>query len=76
MNSQQKRTLSAIFEEPTRANVAWAHIESLFGALGAEVSQSNGSRVRVALGGSRAVFHRSHPRPEIDRGALRWCERF
>ena len=27
-------------------------------ALGAEISEGNGSRVRIALNGVRAVFHR------------------
>lgn len=76
MNNRHKRTLAAIFEEPTRANVAWADIESLFYGVGAEVSEGNGSRVRVSLNETRAVFHRPHPRPEIDRGALRSMRTF
>jgi len=70
------RTLEKIFEEPTRNDVRWADIESLMKALGAEVSEGRGSRVRVALRGARAVFHRPHPRPETDRGALRSVRRF
>ena len=76
MNSRHKRTLAAIYEEPTRANVAWADIESLFHAVGAEVSEGSGSRMRVSLGGVRAVSHRPHPRPETDRGALRSVRSF
>ena len=34
------------------------------------------SRVRVALGDVRAVFHRPHPQRETDRGALRSIQRF
>jgi hypothetical protein len=71
MNSRQQTTLSAIFDEPTRANVAWSDIESLFRALGAELSEGRGSRVRVAMNGVRAVFHRPHPEKETDRGAVR-----
>ena len=36
----------------------------------------NGSRVRVALNGVRAVFHRPHPRKETDRGAVVSIRRF
>ena len=71
MNSRQQATLSAIFDEPTRANIAWSEIESLFRALGAALSEGGGSRVRVALNGVRAVFHRPHPEKETDRGAVR-----
>ena len=76
MNSKQKRTLAAIFDEPTRTNIVWSDIESLFIAIGAEVSEGSGSRVRIALNGGRAYFHRPHPSPETDRGALRSVRTF
>ena len=40
-------------------------------ALGTEVSEGAGSRVRVALKGARPVFHRPHPSPQTKRGAVR-----
>lgn len=40
-------------------------------ALGADVSEGAGSRVRVVLGDVRAVFHRPHPSPETKKGAVR-----
>jgi hypothetical protein len=52
------KALEAIFEKPERANIAWRDVETLFIALGAEVSEGSGSRVRVALKDVRAVFHR------------------
>ena len=76
MNSRQRETLSAIFEEPTRANIEWAAVSSLFKALGAELSQGRGSRVRVALNGARAVFHRPHPQKETDKGAIKSVQDF
>ena len=76
MNSRQRKTLEAIYAAPTRADVPWADVESLLAALGAEISEGRGSRVRVALGGVRAVFHRPHPRNETDKGALRAVRRF
>ena len=71
MNRQHQRTLLAVFEHPTRPDARWADIEALFLAVGADVSQGRGSRVRVALRDVRAVFHRPHPRPVTDRGAVR-----
>jgi hypothetical protein len=53
-------TLKAIFAVPTRGNISWDDIESLFRHLGAELTEGRGSRVRVALNGMRAVFHRPH----------------
>lgn len=45
-------------------------------ALGAEISEGSGSRVRIALNGVRAVFHRPHPRKETDKGAVVSMRRF
>ena len=71
--SKHRKTLEAVFEDPVRSNVAWADVEKLFGALGAEVSEGRGSRVRVYLGGVRVVFHRPHPQKETDRGRSGRC---
>ena len=48
----------------------------LLHALGAEVSEGRGSRVRVYLKGVRAVFHRPHPQKGIEKGALKSMRRF
>ena len=64
---KHESTLDAIFATPTRANIRWADIESLFRHLGADISEGNGSRVRVALNDLVATFHRPHPRPETGK---------
>lgn len=76
LSSKHRRTLQAVFEEPTRANVKWVDVENLLRALGAELSEGRGSRVRVYLAGTRAVFHRPHPEPDTDKGALKSVRRF
>jgi len=76
MNTKQRKTLSSIFAAPTRSDVLWSDIESLFRSLGAEVEEGAGSRVRVALSGVRAVFHRPHPERETDKGTLKSVARF
>lgn len=48
----------------------------MLSALGAEISEGNGSRVRIALNGVRAVFHRPHPQKETDKGAVVSMRRF
>lgn len=48
----------------------------MFTALGAEISEGRGSRIRVALNDVRAVFHRPHPEKETDKGALKSVRRF
>jgi hypothetical protein len=76
MTGRHRRTLEAIFAEPVRANIAWSDVVALFVAAGATVSEGRGSRMRVSLNRVDAVFHRPHPRPETDRGAVRSVRRF
>ena len=76
MNRKHQKTLDSIFELPTRPGISWRDIETLFVACGAEVTEGEGSRVRVALNGVRAVFHRPHPKPETDKGAVVSVRRF
>jgi hypothetical protein len=59
-----------------RAGIPWPDIEGLFVACGAEISEGAGSRLRVALNGVRAVFHRPHPQKATDKGALKSVRRF
>jgi len=76
VDSKHRKTLQAIFEKPERANIAWRDIEALFIALGADVSEGSGARVRVALKKVRAVFHRPHPRKEANKAAVKSVRRF
>lgn len=71
MRSRHRITLQQIFEDPIRSNIHWQDIEALLNALGAQISEGRGSRVRVALNGVRAVFHRPHPEKETDKGAVK-----
>lgn len=64
------------FRNPPRADVPWRDVEALLSACGAEITEGSGSRVRIALNGVRAVFHRPHPRKETDHGALKSVRRF
>ncbi|MEM7590137.1 MAG: type II toxin-antitoxin system HicA family toxin [Cyanobacteria bacterium P01_A01_bin.83] len=76
MNNKQRLTLKAIFDAPVRSDIKWTSIVSLFKALGAEVSQGRGSRVRVSLNGVKAVFHEPHPERITDKGAVRSVREF
>ena len=75
MNKKNNSTLAAIFEDPVRSDILWNDIESLLYALGSEITEGRGSRVRVALKGVRAVFHRPHPRRETDKGSVKSMRR-
>jgi hypothetical protein len=64
MNNAQRKTLTAIFSVPPPKSLEWARIESLFVALGCQVIEGNGSRVRFELRGVVGTFHRPHPAKE------------
>ena len=76
MNNRHRTTLAGIFKSPVQASIKWAEIEALLDALGAELSEGRGSRIRIALNGVRAVFHRPHPQPTTDKGAVKSMRRF
>jgi hypothetical protein len=76
LNNRHRDTLAEIFRNPVLASIKWAEIEALLAALGAEISEGRGSRVRIALNGVRAVFHRPHPQPTTDKGAVKSMRRF
>lgn len=71
LNSKQRRTLQAIFTDPPSSSIAWKDVEMLFAALGAEVKEGRGSRVRVFLNDRVAVFHRPHPQKETNKATVR-----
>ncbi len=76
MNNNQRQTLAAIFTNPISPAIAWRDIESLFKACGGVIKEGNGSRVWFIMGKDVATFHRPHPSPETDKGAVKSVRRF
>jgi hypothetical protein len=76
MSKRHETTLEELFDDPVRANINWRDVESLLNALGADLSEGSGSRVRVALNGVRATFHRPHPEKEIGKATVRSIRTF
>ena len=76
MNRKHQKTLDRIVQKPERSDIAWKDIEALLVALGGEISEGRGSRVRIYLNGVRAVFHRPHPKRVTDKGAVSSMRRF
>jgi hypothetical protein len=68
--------MELVFKNPIQANIMWTDIEGLLVALGAELSEGSGSRLRVKLNGVRAVFHRPHPQKTTDKGVINSLRRF
>ncbi len=65
-----RRTLEHLFARPTRGTIRWKAIETLFLDLGAELTEREGSRIGIYLFGEVRVFHRPHPSPDTDKGAV------
>ncbi len=78
MKRKHHATLELIFSRPVSGNVRWSDIEALFNDLGAQINEREGSRVLVRLFDERRVFHRPHPSPTTDKGAVesirKWLE--
>ena len=70
MKRKHQKTVKRIFARPVSANIKWRDIEALFVELGAEISEREGSRVEVFLFGEIRIYHRPHPRPDTDKGAV------
>jgi HicA toxin of bacterial toxin-antitoxin, len=64
MNATHTKTLEAIFANPVSKSLEWRRIEALLVAIGCQVIEGNGSRVRFEKDGLIATFHRPHPAKE------------
>ena len=71
MNGHQRKILQRILATPASGTIRFSDVESLLEALGAEVIQSKGSRVRFYLQGEQWHTHRPHPGNEAKRYQVR-----
>lgn len=75
---KHQATLQLLFTHPVSANIKWKDIEALFIELGAEIEEREGSRVGIFIFNEIRVFHRPHPSPNTDKGAVasirKWLE--
>ncbi|MDO9204857.1 type II toxin-antitoxin system HicA family toxin [Methylotenera sp.] len=76
MNATHKKTLEAIFTNPVSKSLEWRRIEALLIALGSQVIEGNGSRVRFEKSGLIATFHRPHPAKEAKPYQVRDARQF
>ncbi|HBR1093295.1 TPA: type II toxin-antitoxin system HicA family toxin [Klebsiella variicola] len=70
LRNKQHHTLEQLFKIPVPQGIKWADIESLIKALGGEIKEGRGSRCKFLLNDSIASFHRPHPSPDTDKGAV------
>jgi len=78
MKHKHSKVLELIYSRPVSGNIKWRDIVALFISLGAETIEREGSRIEVYLFGVVKVFHRPHPSPDTDKGAVaairKWLE--
>jgi len=78
MKKKSIKTLQLVFAHPISSNIKWKDIEALMSELGAEVLEREGSRVAIVWRDEVKVFHRPHPSPNTDKGAVaslrKWLE--
>jgi len=70
MKRKHLKTLELIYSRPVNGSIKWKDIEALFNSLGADVEEREGSRVGVFLFDEVKIFHRPHPSPDTDKGAV------
>jgi hypothetical protein len=71
MNSKHRKTLQALFADPTNGAIEWARIEALLVAAGCRAIEGKGSSVTFEKDGLKAYFHRPHPEKEVLRYRVR-----
>ncbi|HIJ94574.1 MAG TPA: type II toxin-antitoxin system HicA family toxin [Desulfuromonadales bacterium] len=78
MKRKYSKTLELIFHRPVSGNIKWKEIEAFLISLGAETIEREGYRLEIYLFGVVKVFHRPHPSPDTDKGAVssirKWLE--
>lgn len=68
--------MAAIFSHPVSQTLEWRKIEALLVAIGCQVIEGNGSRVRFEKSGIIAAFHRPHPAKEAKPYQVRDARQF
>ena len=76
MNATHQKTLIALFTDPVSKSLEWRRMEALLVAIGCQVIEGNGSRVRFEKDGVIAAFHRPHPAKEVKPYQLRDARQF
>ena len=70
MNKKQRKTLTNIYEKPTRSDISWRNVESLFGAIGSDIFEGEGSRVSVVFNKRVMNIHKPHPSGQLKKYAV------
>ena len=70
MNKKQRKNLADIYEKPTRCDVSWRNVESLFRAIGSDIFEGEGSRVSVVFNKRVLNIYKPHPSGQLKKYAV------
>ena len=76
MNSKHRKTLQVIFTKPTLGTVVFRDVEALLLAVGCELTEGAGSRVRFDKDVAAFLAHRPHPGKEAKRYQIEQAREF
>jgi HicA toxin of bacterial toxin-antitoxin, len=64
VNSKHAKTLDAVFANPVSSSLEWMKVEKMLLAIGCDLVEGAGSRVRLRYGQHLLLVHRPHPTKE------------
>ncbi|MCL2161442.1 MAG: type II toxin-antitoxin system HicA family toxin [Betaproteobacteria bacterium] len=67
MKSRHLKTLREVFDRPTRSNIVFSEMETLVLALGGNVVEREGARIKIVIKGAVWRAHRPHPGKEAKK---------
>lgn len=76
MSATYRKTLIAIITDPVSKSLERQRLEALLAAIGCQVIDGNGSRVRFEKNGVIGTFHRPHPAKEAKPYQVRDARQF
>lgn len=76
MKRKHLTLLGTIFANPVSQTINWQDIEGLLVALGCQVMEGNGSRVKFVFQKQVLAVHRPHPRKEAKAYQVRAVREF
>ncbi len=71
MNSKQQKTFESLLVNPVKKNIKWTDVAKLIIAVGGEVKQGDGSRIRIVFDDYSLNIHSPHPQKELEPYQIR-----
>ena len=72
LSRKSQATLKRVMQKPVSGTIRWKSIEAMLVEMGAKIEEREGSRINVVFMDLKEarIFHRPHPSPDTDKGAV------